>query len=230
MAKVGKKTKSVKKKVAASVVKKSAKTKAIKPAKKTGGTQKVSAAAGLKCAICEKPMRVKKMPHGGFILGCSDYPRCKHTVGVKQPKKDAENGWRYNFILKNSPWMGYRRLLDLHGALQAAGLNDIDFPLNSACFTFSSPSHSGNTPARFSREENEYLKNFIPDSIQEKKNNAFWVLADSVCELITTLHENGFRYDGKMPHVSSMQAAIKADADAVARMSYPDIDSAEYGY
>ena len=41
MAKIGKKTKSVKKKVAASVVKKSAKTKAIKPAKKTGGTQKV---------------------------------------------------------------------------------------------------------------------------------------------------------------------------------------------
>ena len=46
MAKIGKKTKSVKKKVAASVVKKSAKTKAIKPTKKTGGTQKVSAAAG----------------------------------------------------------------------------------------------------------------------------------------------------------------------------------------
>ena len=65
MAKIGKKTKSVKKKVAASVVKKTAKTKAIKPTKKTGGTQKVSAAAGLKCAICEKPMRVKKMPHGG---------------------------------------------------------------------------------------------------------------------------------------------------------------------
>ena len=66
MAKISKKTKSVKKKVAASVVKKSAKTKAIKPAKKTGGTQKVSAAAGKRLNANSVGMEFILIPAGSF--------------------------------------------------------------------------------------------------------------------------------------------------------------------
>ena len=69
MAKIGKKTKSVKKKVAASVVKKSAKTKAIKPAKKTGGTQKVSAAAGKRLNANSVGMEFILIPAGSFTMG-----------------------------------------------------------------------------------------------------------------------------------------------------------------
>ena len=69
MAKIGKKTKSVKKTVAASVVKKSAKTKAIKPAKKTGGTQKVSAAAGKRLNANSVGMEFILIPAGSFTMG-----------------------------------------------------------------------------------------------------------------------------------------------------------------
>ena len=69
MAKIGKKTKSVKKKVAASVVKKSAKTKAIKPAKKTGGTQTVSAAAGKRLNANSVGMEFILIPAGSFTMG-----------------------------------------------------------------------------------------------------------------------------------------------------------------
>jgi len=69
MAKIGKKTKSVKKKVAASVVKKSAKTKAIKPTKKTGGTQKVSAVAGKRLNANSVGMEFISIPAGSFTMG-----------------------------------------------------------------------------------------------------------------------------------------------------------------
>ena len=69
MAKISKKTKSVKKKVAASVVKKSAKTKAIKPTKKTGGTQKVSAAAGKRLNANSVGMEFILIPAGSFTMG-----------------------------------------------------------------------------------------------------------------------------------------------------------------
>ena len=78
MAKIGKKTKSVKKKVAASVVKKSAKTKAIKPAKKTGGTQKVSAAAGKRLNANSVGMEFILIPAGKFTMG--------------SPKKEKDRG------------------------------------------------------------------------------------------------------------------------------------------
>ena len=69
MAKISKKTKSVKKKVAALVVKKLAKTKAIKPAKKTGGTQKVSAAAGKRLNANSVGMEFILIPAGSFTMG-----------------------------------------------------------------------------------------------------------------------------------------------------------------
>ena len=69
MAKIGKKIKSVKKKVAASVVKKSAKTKAIKPAKKNGGTQKVSVAAGKRLNLNSVGMEFILIPAGSFTMG-----------------------------------------------------------------------------------------------------------------------------------------------------------------
>ena len=69
MAKIGKKTKSVKKKVAVLVVKKSAKTRAIKPAKKTGGTQKVSAAAGKRLNANSVGMEFILIPAGSFTMG-----------------------------------------------------------------------------------------------------------------------------------------------------------------
>ena len=78
MAKIGKKTKSVKKKVAASVVKKSAKTKAIKPTKKTGGTQKVSAAAGKRLNAKSVGMEFILIPAGSFTMG--------------SPKKEKDRG------------------------------------------------------------------------------------------------------------------------------------------
>ena len=63
MAKIGKK------KVAASVVTKSAKTKAIKPAKKTGGTQKVSVAAGKRLNLNSIGMEFILIPAGSFTMG-----------------------------------------------------------------------------------------------------------------------------------------------------------------
>ncbi len=69
MAKIDKKTKSVKKKVAASVVKKSAKTKAIKCTKKTGGTQKVSAVAGKRLNANSVGMDFISIPAGSFTMG-----------------------------------------------------------------------------------------------------------------------------------------------------------------
>ena len=78
MAKSGKKTKSVKKKVAASVVKKSAKTKAIKPTKKTGATQKVSAVAGKRLNANSVGMEFILIPAGSFTMG--------------SPKKEKDRG------------------------------------------------------------------------------------------------------------------------------------------
>ena len=78
MAKISKKTNSVKKKVAALVVKKLAKTKATKPAKKTGGTQKVSAAAGKRPNANSIGMKFILIPAGKFTMG--------------SPKKEKDRG------------------------------------------------------------------------------------------------------------------------------------------
>ena len=84
MAKIGKKTKSVKKKVAASVVKKSAKTKAIKSTKKTGGTQKVSAVAGKRLNANSVGMEFISIPAGSFTMGSPEKEKGRSDDDEKQ--------------------------------------------------------------------------------------------------------------------------------------------------
>ena len=111
MAKISKKTKLVKKKVAALVVKKLAKTKAIKPAKKTGGTQKVSAAAGKRLNANSVVMEFILIPAGKFKMARGGkYPKSSRvSVTLTQSfglgKYEVTQG-QWKSVMGTEPWDG----------------------------------------------------------------------------------------------------------------------------
>jgi len=116
MAKIGKKTKSVKKKVAASVVKKSAKTKAIKPAKKTGATQKVSPVAGKRLNANSVGMEFISIPAGSFTMGSPkkeknrghDEKQVKVTITrAFELGKTVVTQQQWTEVMGTTPWDGY---------------------------------------------------------------------------------------------------------------------------